>query len=56
MESDEKTIKDDKGKSNTSEASSEQSCCYVVDPCVRYVDPCGYFVDPCGCSTSSCCC
>jgi hypothetical protein len=56
MESDEKTITDDKGKSNTSESNTERSCCYVVDPCVRYVDPCGYYVDPCGCYTSSCCC
>ena len=56
MENNEKTIKDDKGKSNSSESSSERSCCYVVDPCVRYVDPCGCFVDSCGCNTSRCCC
>lgn len=56
MENDEKTIKDDKEKSSTSESNSERSCCYVIDPCERYVDPCGCSVDPCGCYTSSCCC
>gem|GEM_PF-3749242 len=56
MESNEKTFKDDKGKSSISESSSERSCYYVADPCVRYVDPCGYYVDSCGCHTSRCCC
>jgi hypothetical protein len=49
MEIDEKSIKDDKDKSNTSDSNSEQFCCDDSNAC-------GYDVDPCECYTESCCC